>query len=62
MNYLMKGSNVNEINNAAPAESSVPRLPARFWTAIDFGLMTIEQAVAEWSKQQAQGAEFDALG
>lgn len=36
-----------------------PRLPARFWTLIDFGIITLEEAQAEWVKQQAAGAQFD---
>ena len=32
------------------------RLPSRFWTAVDFGLMTLEAALEEWRRQQAAGA------
>ena len=40
------------------------RLPSRFWVMIDAGLMTYEEAVAEWRLQQAAGVPFDgaALG
>jgi len=39
-----------------------PRLPRRFWIMIDFGLMTIEAAKAEWAKCEADGEAFDPLG
>ena len=31
------------------------RLPSRFWTAVDFGLMTKEAALEEWLRQQRAG-------
>ena len=31
------------------------RLPSRFWIAVNLGILTEEQAQAEWARQQAQG-------
>jgi hypothetical protein len=45
-----------------PEHLNPEQMPARFWTAIDFGLMTLEKARAEWATQQAAGVKFDAVG
>jgi hypothetical protein len=45
-----------------PEHLNPEQMPARFWTAIDFGLMTLEQARSEWATQRDAGAKFDALG
>ncbi len=43
-------------DDTKPAEHLVPiQLPGRYWTMIDFGLMTLEQAQAAWAEEQAAG-------
>lgn len=53
------------LNSANESEPHVPqqstKLPLRFWVMIDHGLLTREQAEAEWAKQQAAGVEFEPL-
>ena len=36
-----------------------PRLPLRFWILIEAAVITIDQAVAEWRRQEAAGVPFD---
>ncbi len=38
------------------------QMPGRYWTAVDMGLLTLEQAQAAWAEEQAAGVPFDALG
>jgi len=48
--------------NEKPAEYLQPiRLPSRYWTMIDFGLMTLAEAEEDWAEEQAAGVEFDTL-
>lgn len=45
------------------AEAPVPpKLPLRFWIAVDTGLMTQEQALVAWTVAKAAGEKFDPLG
>ncbi len=43
------------------ALSQPVKMPLRFWVMVDHGLLTREQAEAEWAKQQAAGVEFETL-
>ena len=35
------------------------RLPLRFWILVEAGVITLNEAVAEWHKQEAAGVPFD---
>jgi len=45
-----------------PEHLNPEQMPARFWSLVDFGILSLEAAKAEWARQQAAGVKFDALG
>lgn len=51
------------IETGVPAEASPPpKMPLRFWIAVDTGLMSLDAAMAAWAVAKAAGEKFDALG
>lgn len=39
-----------------------PKMPLRFWIAVDTGLMSLDQAMAAWAVAKASGENFNVLG
>lgn len=55
--------NADQTTATPTAEASPPpKMPLRFWIAVDTGLMSLEQAMAAWTVAKASGEKFDALG
>jgi hypothetical protein len=50
----MKGYPMLDPKRQFPTSSEFPDMPSRYWSAVDFNLMTLEEAKAAWAFEKSQ--------
>jgi hypothetical protein len=49
-------------DQAVPENLNPVQLPGRYWSLIDFGVLSLDEAKAAWAEEEKQGVPFDPLG